>query len=115
VPKYQAAALRDPLKSLLPAERRVLASATPQGTTISTGSSAPTGAVALPPLVVQGVVWGTLAPKAIINNEVYGVGDVVRGVTIVSITHEGVLVEVHGAMVRLTTATNELLEPPYVP
>ena len=33
--------------------------------------------VALPPLTVAGILWGTDKPMAIINNKVYGVGETI--------------------------------------
>jgi len=39
----------------------------------------------LPPLVVQGVIWGTSLPQAIINNKVVKVGDKIQGVEIIKI------------------------------
>lgn len=47
---------------------------------------------------VTGLVWGTLAPKAIIDGDVYGIGDVIRGkeAKIVQIDKEGILFEFQG-------------------
>lgn len=40
---------------------------------------------------VSGMVWGDVAPKAIINDNVYGVGDVIDGAKISEISKEGIL------------------------
>lgn len=52
--------------------------------------------VPLPPLLVQGIVWGGSFPQAIINNKVVKVGDVVEGVQVVSIDKSGVKVYFEG-------------------
>ena len=41
-------------------------------------------------LKVQGIIWGTKMPQAIIDNKVYIVGDKVENSEIVSINHKGV-------------------------
>ena len=40
---------------------------------------------------VSGLVWGQAAPKAIINDNVYGVGDELDGAKILNISKEGIL------------------------
>lgn len=42
-------------------------------------------------LEVSGIVWGEAAPKAIINDQVYGIGDVVNEATIINIDKNGIL------------------------
>ena len=86
---YTAQGLRDPLKSLLPEPKP--APSTPGA--MATGQDA--GAAQTPPppppaLQVQGVVWGGEMPRAIINEHVYGIDDVIEGATIVSIDSRGV-------------------------
>lgn len=44
-------------------------------------------------LDVSGLVWGAVKPKAIIDGEIYGVGDTVREAKIINISKEGVLFE----------------------
>ncbi|MBI1991863.1 MAG: hypothetical protein HYY90_06035 [Candidatus Omnitrophica bacterium] len=93
---YTAASLRDPLRSLLP-----------QGPTLEPQSSASLPAMpergVTPPMnlrpptfAIQGLLWGGREPKAIIDGEVYGVGDVVQGATITSIGREGITVDLGG-------------------
>ena len=49
----------------------------------------------LPNLNVQGVLWKSERPQAIINGQVLGLGDYVEGVRILKIKREGITVE-HG-------------------
>lgn len=44
-------------------------------------------------LDVTGIVWGTDKPKAIINDEVLGIGDLVEGAEILNISKEGILLK----------------------
>lgn len=44
-------------------------------------------------LDVTGIVWGTDKPKAIINDEVFGIGDTVEGAEILNISKEGILLK----------------------
>ena len=46
----------------------------------------------LPPLQIQGIVWGGGFPQAIINNKVMRVGDTIEGVRITDINKNGVTV-----------------------
>lgn len=42
-------------------------------------------------LKVSGLVWGEAAPKAIINDSIYGIGDEINGAKILSIGKDGIL------------------------
>ncbi|HAJ56863.1 MAG TPA: hypothetical protein DCL35_03725 [Candidatus Omnitrophica bacterium] len=44
-------------------------------------------------LDVTGIVWGEAMPKAIINDEVYGIGDQVNEATIMNINKDGILLK----------------------
>ncbi|MDD4940010.1 MAG: hypothetical protein PHE18_03875 [Candidatus Omnitrophica bacterium] len=46
----------------------------------------------LPELIIQGVVWGTKIPQAIVNNKVLKVGDEIQGVKISGINRDGITV-----------------------
>jgi type II secretory pathway component PulC len=46
----------------------------------------------LPSLAIQGIVWGSSLPQAIINNKVVKVGDTIEGVRITDINKNGVTV-----------------------
>lgn len=42
---------------------------------------------------VTGLVWGQAAPKAIINDTIYSIGDTVEGAKVVNIDKNGILME----------------------
>jgi len=50
------------------------------------------GTESLPPVQIQGIVWGGGFPQAIINNKVMRVGDTIEGVRITDINKNGVTV-----------------------
>lgn len=92
---YTAHTLRDPLQNLLPDESKpVVQPPTPQVPDRPTGQPLAQGAPST--LDIQGLIWGGPEPKAIINDEVYGVGDVIQGATITSIEQEGITMESGG-------------------
>lgn len=96
---YTAFELRDPFKSLLPKPAEAPPAKTPGQLQAATEKPAP------PELHVEGVLWGDVEPKAIINGRVYGVHDRVGGVTIVAIDRGGVTVEHLGKPVVYSTAS----------
>ena len=98
--RYGAGNLRDPLQSLLPAEPPP---SQPEPIGFPPGFMTNQGAPDVPPpsLSLQGFLWGGGVPKAIINNEVHGVGDTVQGARITAIDHQGVSVEFQAATWRL--------------
>ena len=102
-PSYtaEAQATRDPMVSLLPAEPTTHdARAAGQ-----TPSERKPGRPQLPALSVQGIVWGTARPQALINGGLYEVGDAVEGARILSIERSGVtIIEVGGTRTVLTPA-----------
>lgn len=57
--------------------------------------------VSLPALTVQGIIWGTKLPQAIINNKVVKTGDTIGDVRIVGIDKEGVTVFFKGRQVTI--------------
>ena len=93
VVRYAAERVRDPLLSLLPREVSRAASGQP-----SRGTAAATPPP--PAIVVEGVVWGTTRPQAIIEGELYNVGETVQGARIVAIDRGGITVEAQGRMFR---------------
>lgn len=94
MPAYGANELRDPLRSLLPEKQIVPVD--------GVQDVVPQEEVRLPPppppaLRIRGIVWGGVTgPKALINDQVYGIGNEVDGVTILSIDHHGVTVDYLG-------------------
>lgn len=93
---YTAYGLRDPFKNLLPqlAPPPLPASTAPAAGPV-TQTSPPQGPP-LPPLQIQGVLWGGPKPLAIINGKLYGIDDVVEGGKILSIDRQGITVDFHG-------------------
>jgi hypothetical protein len=104
--QYTADHVRDPLKSLLPE-----APATSQTSSTSTQAPRPAAVPAAPAVSVQGVLWGGSHPKAIVNGEVYAVGDLVQGARIVSIHRDGVTVESQGKSFQLPLSTSQGRQP----
>ena len=96
-PLYTAQSLRDPLQNLLPALPASAEGASGQGTL----AQAPKEPAHVPAFTVQGVWWSDAHPRAIINGDVYGVGDRVDGVTITSIDRDGITVDVGGKAVTV--------------
>jgi len=96
--QYTAVAFRDPLVSLLPVE--------PSSKTQPKSFETPApSAIRPPPVTLQGMIWGGPRPQAVIDGDVYDVGDAVAGATIVKITRRGVIVDVQGTTFELTPAT----------
>ena len=75
--KYTSQDLPDPFKSPFEREEAV---------------GEPTVTAGLPHLEVQGMVWGSKMPQAIINNTVVTAGEVIEGAEIIDIRKEGVYV-----------------------
>jgi hypothetical protein len=97
--QYTASNLRDPLISLLPKEDQA-----GQGKPGKADRTSPPPPPAQPPAVaVQGMVWGGPRPQALIDGELYEVGDAVQGARIVAIDRNGVTVELQGSTFHLTT------------
>ena len=98
-PGYRAQQLRDPLESLIPRPmEQPSTQPTVQPATQSTArpTSPAEAGVAPPTLEVQGIVWGGAAPKAVIDDHVYGIHDVVKGGKILAIDRQGVTIEYQG-------------------
>jgi hypothetical protein len=89
VVNYDAQDLRDPFKGREEGPRQPVG---PQG------EMKP-----LPAFTVQGVIWGSKVPQAIINNKVVKVGDVLEGAKIISIGQEGIVVLFEGSEYNLSS------------
>lgn len=88
---YTAGELRDPMSSLLPvAAKRDPRQALQAAQQTMKQPAAPPKPP--PKLEVQGLLWGGGAPKALIGGKLYGVGEMVEGVTILSIDRARVTV-----------------------
>jgi type II secretory pathway component PulC len=91
---YNSEDARDPFNSYLPTEEN------------KGGQQQETEAYVQPPtLTVQGLIWGSNMPQAIINNKVVKIGDIIEGARIVEIDKEGVEVSYKGRSFTLTPAT----------
>ena len=97
-PLYTASAMRDPLQSLLPSEEPAAMSTT----TDATATPMPQAPQPPPVVALQGVFWGGVAPTAIINGQVYGIGDTVSGATIRAIDRRGIELEFQGTTYLMT-------------
>jgi len=60
-------------------------------------SPPPPAPVEFPRLKLQGIIWNTKDPVAIIDGKSYGVGDSVGGVKVKAVERDRVLVELAGA------------------
>lgn len=58
----------------------------------------------LPQLTIQGIIWGSTLPQAIVNNKVVKVGDILDGAEVTEINKEGVILLFAGVSYKLTTA-----------
>ncbi len=57
----------------------------------------------LPPLTIQGLIWGGNFPQVILNNKVLRVGDTIDEVRIMDINKEGVVLSFDGQQYNLTS------------
>ena len=87
--RYTAADLRDPLREWFPEEHPAIAVAPSM-------PAAPPAPPPAPKLQVNGLVWGGLKPKAIIDGEIYALGDMVQGWRITEIGRQGVTLDHDG-------------------
>ena len=85
--EYTSQGLRDPFRSPFETLRPDDRSELPEDTPLQYG---------LAHLRVQGLVWGTSMPQAIINNTVVRVGEVIGGAEVLDIRKEGVFVLYEG-------------------
>ena len=64
----------------------------------------------LPFLSIQGIVWGSGLPQAIINNQVVKIGDLIKGVRVVDISKEGVTVFYEGRQQLIAAPAVDMLQ-----
>lgn len=57
--------------------------------------------IPMPGLDIQGLIWDSDKPQAIINNKVVKMGDYIEGVKVVNIRKDGVVVEYEGEEVLI--------------
>ena len=58
-----------------------------------------------PDLKLQGILWGTARPQAIINRKIVSVGDTIENAKILSVSREGVMVSFNGQQYLLKSTT----------
>jgi hypothetical protein len=63
----------------------------------------------LPYLDIQGIVWGSELPQAIINNKVVKIGDVVEDVRVVDISKKGITVFYNGRQQLIASPAANML------
>ncbi len=97
VAAYHADGLRDPMKSLLPQPPA------PPAVQATTAKSSAVKSPERPQVTLQGMFWGSVHPYAIINGDVYAVGDQVAGAKILAIAREGVTMQVGDIQFVLTS------------
>lgn len=87
---YKGFTKRDPLKASLPVEEKIekppVEGKPPEGIP---EKEEPKKIIVLPTFAVTGVTWGQ-SPRAIIDNSVYKIGDIVKGAKILGITNQGI-------------------------
>ena len=91
---------RDPFESILPKEDLRL----------KKEEAIVKAQVAAPKLKVEGILWGSNKPRAIINGKVYGVGEVIQGMpqTKIHKIEKGVVIIIHeGAVFQYGTKRSE--------
>ena len=90
--EYTAADLRDPFKSCIPVNRVI----NPQLAGDTDGLQDKISS-----LKVEGIIWGTRMPQAIINDNLYNVGDKIENAEITSIDKNGVNLKIGSGVVTL--------------
>ncbi len=105
-PVYTADTLRDPLVSLLPKDEAPGDDGVSVGGSVTTATTNPSSP-SPPPLTIQGVWWGGLAPLALVDGKVCSIGTEVEGATITAIDRRGVTVDYQGTTVLFTMSHEE--------
>lgn len=84
-------AFRDPFKTWLPSKEKGVPKMTEES--VDMGPVAVEEKFDYSTLDVTGIVWGEAQPKAIINDNVYGIGDEINEATIINISKDGILLK----------------------
>ncbi|MDD5465465.1 MAG: hypothetical protein PHP73_03880 [Candidatus Omnitrophica bacterium] len=93
--KYKSGQLRDPFASVM------LKAANKESLQEREAAESNRPKINLSSLDVQGIIWGTKVPQAIINNKVLVAGDSINGAEILSIDKKGVTLSFAGEIVNL--------------
>jgi len=60
-----------------------------------------------PSLTINGLVWNSEFPQAIVNNQIVKLGDTIEGVTVVGIHREGIDITFAGVQFTISKDTND--------
>ncbi len=63
-----------------------------------------------PLLTINGLVWNSEFPQAIVNNQIVKLGDTIEGVTVVGIHREGIDITFEGAQFTISKDANDQKE-----
>lgn len=99
--EYKAEGLRDPFQTGLEAKKEEAEAIAPKESVSLT----------LPTLNVEGIIWGTSIPQAIINKKVAKIGDVVEGAQVTEIKKDGVKVIFNNQEYKLPSPVLRPIEP----
>jgi len=103
--EYTAQELHDPFASVLPKEIfEVPKEISKEEIPISEGL------ISLPTFNIQGLIWGSPNPQAIINGKVLKVGDTIEGAKIINISKNGIDIIYEGRLFSLLSPGKEILE-----
>jgi hypothetical protein len=58
-------------------------------------------ALPIPKLTIEGIIWNTYMPQAIVNGQVVRIGDTVSGVKIAKIEKQGITIDYNGETVLI--------------
>jgi len=94
--EFKSEGTRDPFVSAVPQKPVVYRST---DTTVMQGQVKP------PNFLVEGMVWGSARPQAIIEDKIYNIGDEVKGAKIVSIDRDGIKVTFQGNIFLIAPET----------
>ncbi len=98
--EYTASNLRDPMASLLPKPEEHPPVDVPAP--VAQQQPTPPPPPKPPAVALEGILWTSAGSKALIDGQVYSVGDHIKDATIVSIDRGGVVVDVQGTRFAMT-------------
>jgi hypothetical protein len=58
-------------------------------------------ALPLPKLTIEGIIWNTYMPQAIVNGRVVRIGDTIEGVLVVNIEKQGITIDYNGEILLI--------------
>lgn len=103
--QYNGENFRDPFQSSITKEEEISSAVSPE----TSEKTAIISESSLPPLTVQGIVWGGTFPQAIINNKVVKIGDTIKTaieseeISIIGIDKDGITVSFQNIQYKLSS------------